>query len=299
MGTIEIVVLVFILVGAINMLSNIIFYIRFMVKMRDVISGGIMRDRVLMITGLVLITFFLGGYVYVGIFAKESLITGLIMFFGSFFVSLMIILLNRLIKTSKERAIEVAQVLVGIIDARGPNLEGHSQHVKNLMTVFYKYLPHHIKAEYSLISMEYAALLHDIGKWGVPEDIINKKEGLTDEEWEKMRAHPQTAVRLLRPIKSFDHISDWILFHHEREDGNGYFFKRGESIPYPSKMIAIADAYSAMTMGREYNPPKSHEQACEILKQEAGKQFDEELVDIFLSIPKEEIEGAVPSKVEY
>ena len=292
----ETLTLVLILVGAANMVSNIIFYIIFTFKMRDVISGGVKKDNAMIITGLILIVFFLFGYIYVSIFANPNIVTGFILFFGSLFVSIMIILLRHLVATSKERSLEVAQILISVIDARGPNLQGHSMHVKNLMTVFYKHLPHYLKSDYNLVSLEYAALLHDIGKLGMPEEILNKEGQLNEEEETLMRTHPQLAVRLLRPIKSFDYIADWILYHHERIDGQGYYFKKGDSIPFPSKLIAIIDSYSAITMGRVYSTPRTYEEAIEIIKSESGSKFEPELVDIFVSIPKEEIVACDPKK---
>ena len=290
----ETLILVLILVGAANMVSNIVFYILFMIRMKDVISGGVKRDNVMIVTGLVLIVFFLLGYVYVSIYANPALVTGLILFFGSFFVSVVIILMNRLIKTSKERSLEIAQILISVIDSRAPSLQGHSMHVKDLMTVFYKHLPRHLKSDYNLVSLEYAALLHDVGKLGMPEEILKKEGQLNEEEEALMRTHPQVGVRLLRPIKSFDYIADWILYHHERMDGQGYYFKKADSIPFPSKLIAIVDAYSAITMDRVYSSPKTYEEAIKIIKQEAGNKFDEELVEIFISIPKEEIIACAP-----
>lgn len=290
----ETLILVLILVGAANMVSNIVFYILFTIRMKDVISGGVKRDTAMIIAGLVLIVFFLFGYVYVSIYANPSLVTGLILFFGSLFVSLAIILMNRLIKTSKERSMEVAQILISVIDSRGPNLQGHSMHVKNLMTVFYKHLPRHLKGEYNLVSLEYAALLHDIGKLGMPEEILNKEGQLNEEEEALMRTHPQVGVRLLRPIKSFDFIADWILYHHERMDGKGYFFKKADAIPFPSRMIAIIDAYSAISMGRVYSAPRTYEETMKIIQEESGDKFDPELVEIFAAIPKAEIEACTP-----
>ena len=290
----ETLILVLILVGAANMVSNIVFYIIFTFKMRDVISGGVKKDNVMIIIGLVLIVFFLFGYIYVSIFANPNLVTALILFFGSLFVSVVIVLMRHLIQTSKERSLEIAQILISVIDARGPSLQGHSMHVKNLMTVFYKHLPRYLKTDYNLVSLEYAALLHDIGKLGMPEEILNKEGQLNEEEEALMRTHPQVGVRILRPIKSFDYISDWILYHHERIDGQGYFFIKGDSIPFPSKLIAIIDSYSAITMGRVYSEPRTYEEAIEIIKSEAGSKFDEELVSIFVSIPKEEIIACTP-----
>ena len=290
----ETLILVLILVGAANMVSNIVFYIRFTIKMKDVISGGVKKDNAMIITGLVLVVFFLIGYVYVSIYANPDLLTALILFFGSLFVSIVIVLMSNLVKTSKTRSLEIAQILISVIDSRGPNLQGHSMHVKDLMTVFYKHLPRYLKADYNLVSLEYAALLHDIGKLGMPEELLNKEGQLNDEEKALMRTHPQVGVRLLRPIKSFDYIADWILYHHERVDGQGYYFKTAETIPFPSKLIAIIDAYSAITMGRVYSTPKTYEEAIEIIKSESGTKFDSELVDIFVSVPKDEIVACAP-----
>ena len=290
----ETLILVLILVGAANMVSNIVFYIRFTIKMKDVISGGVKKDNAMIITGLVLVVFFLIGYVYVSIYANPDLLTALILFFGSLFVSIVIVLMSNLVKTSKTRSLEIAQILISVIDSRGPNLQGHSMHVKDLMTVFYKHLPRYLKVDYNLVSLEYAALLHDIGKLGMPEELLNKEGQLNDEEKALMRTHPQVGVRLLRPIKSFDYIADWILYHHERVDGQGYYFKTAETIPFPSKLIAIIDAYSAITMGRVYSTPKTYEEAIEIIKSESGTKFDSELVDIFVSIPKDEIVACAP-----
>jgi HD-GYP domain-containing protein (c-di-GMP phosphodiesterase class II) len=162
------------------------------------------------------------------------------------------------------------------------------------MTVFYKHLPRRYKGDYNLVSLEYAALFHDIGKLELPTEILNNEGNLTEEQQQIMRTHPQIGVRLLRPIKSFDYIADWILFHHERVDGEGYYFKKADSIPFPSKSIAIIDAYFAITMGRVYSRPQTYEEAIANIKGKAGTKYDEELVDIFVSIPKEEIEACAP-----
>lgn len=291
--------LVLILFGAAEMVANIVFYIIFSLRMRDVISGGVKKDKAMIIVGLILLIFFLIGYIYVSITVEPNLITSLILFFGSIFVSVVIVLLNRLLKTSKERSLEIAQILISVIDAHAPNLQGHSLHVKNLTTVFYKHLPRHLKADFNLVSLEYAALLHDIGKLEMPGEILRREGHLTEEEEELMRTHPQVGVRLLRPIKSFDFISDWILYHHERVDGNGYYLKKADSIPLPSKLIAIVDAYSAISMGRVYSSPRTHEETMEIIKSEAGTKFDEELVDVFLSIPKNELVACKPIIKKY
>ena len=99
------------------MVANIVFYIIFAFRMKDVISGGVKRDSAMIAIGLILIIFFLIGYIYVAIYADPSLVTAFILFFGSLFVTLAIILLNRLIKTSKQRSLEIAQILISVIDS--------------------------------------------------------------------------------------------------------------------------------------------------------------------------------------
>ena len=290
MEPLHVVILSFIIVGALLMVVNIVFYIRLMLRMRDVISGGVRRDNIMVSFGLVLLVFFLGGYIFVGIYADPHLVTSLILFFGSLFVSVVIVLLTRLLRTSKERSLEITEVLADIIDTRGQHNEGHVLHVKNLMDLFYKYLPRHIQSEYSLVSIEYAALLHDVGRSSIPQEIVDKAGELTPEEEEIVRAHPQVTVRLLRGVKSFDYISDWLLYHHEKVDGTGYYFKKGDSIPLPSKMLAICDAYSKLIKAMD------HDAAIDAIQDGVNKDFDEELVHIFVNIPKEDILACLPKR---
>jgi HD-GYP domain-containing protein (c-di-GMP phosphodiesterase class II) len=114
-----------------------------------------------------------------------------------------------------------------------------------------------------------------------------------------MYTHPKVGVKILKPLHTFDSISDWILYHHERIDGNGYYRLDGNDIPLAAKMIAIADTYSAITMRRSYKNSKTHEQAIAIMKDVEGTQLDRELVDIFAAIPKEELEKCIPEHVDY
>ena len=90
----------------------------------------------------------------------------------------------------------------------------------------------------------------------------------------------------------------WIEYHHERVDGRGYYSVKPEDIPYPAKIIAVADTYSAITMRRSYKPPRTYEEAVSIMKEAAGTQLDASLVKIFLKIPKERLLSCVPEDVE-
>ena len=285
----EPLILSFIIIGSVIMLGDIVFYLVFMVRLRDVISSGKRSDDIWKNIGFVLLLFFLAGYLIVGFVFNPDIITALIMLFGAVFVSIMLFLTHHLLETAKERSMEIAQVLVDVMDERDPNLNGHSHHVKEVTMTFYKYLPYNLKSKINQVSLEYASLMHDIGKLGVPEAILNKPDKLNKEEWDIMKTHPKKGVKILEPIKTFDSISDWIMYHHERVDGNGYYNMKPEEVPLAAKIIAIADTYSAITMRRSYKAPRSHEEAMEIIKDVAGTQLDKELVEIFLTIPKEEL----------
>ena len=247
----------------------------------------------------ILLVFFLVGYLFVGFFSDPDLMMAFILFFGSVFVTIVETLMFRLIETAKERSIDVAEVLVGVIDARDPYLNGHSRNVQELTMTFYRHLPKNLRQELNPVSLEYAALLHDVGKLGVPEAILNKPAKLDPEEWEVVVKHPAVGVKILKPLHSFDEIKDWILYHHERMDGKGYYKLSGNQIPLAARIIAIADTYSAITMRRAYKDAMSHEDAVRIMKDVSGTQLDAELLDIFVNIPKEELERCIPAIVDY
>ena len=285
--------------GAAVMLFDIVRYILFLRGTRDVLSYGSKRDSVWRGVGLALLIFFLLGYLFVGIFTEPNLMVALILFFGSIFVSIMLILMFKLLKTVKTRSLDIAKVLIGVIDARDPNLNGHSLYVQRVTMLIYKYLPRHLKSEINPISLEYAALMHDVGKLGVPEAILNKPAKLTEAEWEIMRRHPKIGVKLLQPLKAFDDIDEWICYHHERIDGNGYYKIPEHKVPFAAKIISVADTYAAITMRRSYKEPKTHDEAVAIIRDISGTQLDAQIVDVFLKIPREELEGCIPEEVKY
>jgi len=258
-----------------------------------------MRDRVWKYLALVLLSFFLIGYLFIAFFSHPDFMMAMVLFGGSIFVAIVLTLMFVLLQTAKERSIDIAEVLVGVIDARDPNLNGHSRHVQEITMLFYKYLPASMKKELNPVSLEYAALMHDVGKLGVPESILNKPDKLTAEEWIIMKRHPEIGVKILNPLKTFNDVFDWILYHHERVDGKGYYQISQDKIPLASKVIAIADTYSAITMRRSYKEPKTHEEAVKIIADVAGTQLDAELVNIFLSIPDEELKDCIPEQIKY
>ena len=127
-----------------------------------------------------------------------------------------------------------------------------------------------------------AGVLHDVGRVAFPDELIAKHGRLTDDDWAWVRAHPAIGARMVETT-DYEDIRSWILFHHERPDGRGYPEGRGEDeVPLESAIIAVADAYEAMTSERPYRPAYAAEDAAEELRREAGRQFRSDVVDALL-----------------
>jgi len=136
-----------------------------------------------------------------------------------------------------------------------------------------------------------AALLHDIGKIGVPDKVLNKKGKLNREDWEAIMAHPRLGTTIIGNIPNLVPCASSILHHHERWDGNGYpEGLKGEEIPIEARILAIADSFEAMSSARPYRPARSPEDVVKELRRCAGLQFDPELVQVFIGI----IEAGLP-----
>lgn len=283
-----------IIAGALLMQWNIIRYAFFLNGMSDVISAGDRKSTVLRALGLVLLIFFLLGYIFTAVLGKPDFMMGGILFGGSVFVWIVLKIMISLTDLVKNRTLEISEMLISVIEERDSNLSGHSIYVRNLAKLIYKYLPLSLKFKVNPVSIEYAALMHDVGKLAVPEAILNKASSLTEEEWKIMKTHPMVGVKMLSPISSFEPIVPWIKYHHERIDGGGYYGLKGKEIPLEARIICLADSYSAITMKRAYKDAKTYDEAIDILKDCAGTQFDTLLVDIFVSIPRNEVESCVP-----
>jgi diguanylate cyclase (GGDEF)-like protein/putative nucleotidyltransferase with HDIG domain len=138
--------------------------------------------------------------------------------------------------------------------------------------------------------VQLAGVLHDIGKIGVADAIVNKPGALTDAEWDEMQKHPEFGARMLERAELWD-IAEWVLAHHERPDGKGYpLGMKGDDIPLEARIVAVADAYEAMTTDRVYRPSIGHTAARAELRRGAGNQFDARVVQAFLKAhePSEE-----------
>jgi HD-GYP domain-containing protein (c-di-GMP phosphodiesterase class II) len=170
-------------------------------------------------------------------------------------------------------------VLLRMLHEREPELERHLDGVAHLAAAFGKALA--LDAEEQDVIVR-AAELHDIGKIGIPDEILHKRDELSEEEWELMRKHPIIGERVLDAAPALRPVATVVRSTHERWDGAGYpDGLAGRDIPLGARAILICDAYNAMTEGRPYRSPLSSDGALEELRSAAGTQFDPELVRVF------------------
>lgn len=171
------------------------------------------------------------------------------------------------------------------LDAKDEYTHGHSIRVTLYSLALAKTLN---LSDDLLEEIETTGLLHDIGKIAIPEKILLKPGKLTDDEYEIIKKHPELGKRLVGGIEKLKLISNWLKYHHERYDGQGYPEGLvGEQIPISSRIIAIADTYDAMTSSRSYRRALSHQEAISEINRCSGTQFDPELARLFVSISDE------------
>jgi HD-GYP domain-containing protein (c-di-GMP phosphodiesterase class II) len=169
------------------------------------------------------------------------------------------------------------------LDMRDKETEGHSQRVADMTLQLARLAG---MSETELVDARRGALLHDIGKLGVPDSILQKPDKLTDEEWAQMRKHPEYAHLFLWPIEHLRSAIDIPYCHHEKWDGTGYpRGLKGEQIPLAARLFAVADIWDAIRSDRPYRKAWSAEQAIEYIKSLSGTHLDPLAVGYFLSIP--------------
>lgn len=248
---------------------------------------------------LSLMVFFLLGYVLVAgeiIFNQIEIrltFVGLIFFFGAIFVFIGILIQSKMFHLINETYLQTIRALTSAIEVRDKYTMGHSEHVANLAVL----ISQRLSKNYDEDMLEYAGLLHDIGKIGVPEDILNKPGKLSDSEYDVIKIHPQKGADIIKNISGLNEISEWILYHHERIDGRGYYKVSEENIPLESRIIAVADTFSALVTNRPYRQGMKYERAVEIMKECAGSQLDTEILKVFLNIPAEELDRCLPNSL--
>lgn len=172
------------------------------------------------------------------------------------------------------------QALAAAVDARDKYTQGHSERVTQYSVMIGESAGVDRDTAESLLV---AGLLHDLGKIGIPDAILNKPARLTDDERAIIEGHPSLGESILRRARQLEHIIPAVLHHHERWDGGGYpEGLAGEEIPFLARILAIADAYDAMTTDRPYREALTVEAALEEVRAGAGRQFDPVLADVFI-----------------
>lgn len=172
------------------------------------------------------------------------------------------------------------------MDLRDKETEGHTLRVTDLAVKLARIMGVN---EGELLFIRRGALLHDIGKLGVPDSILHKAASLNDDEWKIMRQHPQLAYDMLYPIEYLRPALDIPYCHHEKFDGSGY--PRGlkeEQIPLSARVFAIVDVWDALTSNRPYRPAWDKQKAMDYIKEESGKHFDPKVVEAFNKMIKSE-----------
>jgi putative two-component system response regulator len=170
------------------------------------------------------------------------------------------------------------------MDLRDQETEGHSQRVAELTVKLARALGMN---DEEIMHLRRGALLHDMGKIGIPDSILHKPASLTDYEWETMRKHPKFAYDMLNRIEYLRPALDIPYCHHEKWDGTGYPRKlKGEEIPLAARLFAVVDVWDALISNRPYRTAWSEEAALTYVREQSGKHFDPQVVDLFFNVSK-------------
>ena len=184
--------------------------------------------------------------------------------------------------------LDTIRALAAAIDAKDPYTKGHSERVAKMALALAQELN---LPEREIEKIEYTALLHDIGKIGVDERILGKDDGLTSEEYNKIKEHTITGAKIIEPVDFLKDSYEAIYHHHERYDGDGYPIGiKEKDIPLSARIIAVADAYDAMGSDRPYRKKLSQDKIMKELTEQSGKQFDPEIVKAIISVLSRERE---------
>lgn len=190
--------------------------------------------------------------------------------------------LNQRIKALRTLNDQTILAFVRAIDAKDQHTARHSEKVAQFAELIARRMG---LAERDVQRIRHAALLHDVGKIAVPGNILNKPAKLTDDEYDLIRQHPLDSVRIINGIDQYKDYIPGVRYHHERVDGLGYPDGiSGSDIPIDARIIAVADAFEAMTSDRAYRPKLGVQEALRRLKAGAGTQFDAQVVDCLCQI---------------
>jgi len=191
--------------------------------------------------------------------------------------------------TEEESAVEIVLALAKAQEARDLSTGSHCRRVTRMAEQIALRMGCTFR---EIQDIRRAALLHDLGKIGIPDQILHKPGPLTEREWAVMRQHPEIGARILRLVHGLSEVAQLVLAHHERYDGSGYpYGLSGDAIPLGSRILAVVDAFGAMTTDRVYRPALSFRDALAELKRCAGTDFDPKVVDVFLEMMNADSDG--------
>jgi putative nucleotidyltransferase with HDIG domain len=193
---------------------------------------------------------------------------------------------NLVLQSMQTTIEEVVNSFIVAVEAKDLYTFGHSERVSKYAVALAKAVPE--CSEECLEKLRLTGLLHDIGKINIPEAILTKEGKLTDEEYEVIKTHPVVGARMVERIERLQELKNGVLYHHERWDGKGYPTKRsGEDIPIEARILAIADAFDAMTSDRSYRKGFTPDEAFQALEDGKGTQFDPHLIEVFQNVKAE------------
>lgn len=199
-----------------------------------------------------------------------------------------VIIDNSLLFANQEKLmISLIRALSSALDARDPYTRGHSERVSELSLLMAREMGMSAKQQEIL---QQAALLHDVGKIGIRDNVLLDPGPLDEQKWQIMKSHPVIGAQIIEQIEPksiMKQIYEGVMYHQEKYDGTGYpSGLRGKQIPLVARIIAIADAFDAITSDRPYRKGKSPEEALQEIQRCAGKHFDPQLVDVFVAALK-------------
>jgi putative nucleotidyltransferase with HDIG domain len=187
-----------------------------------------------------------------------------------------------IIREQHDRDAAIIETLASAVDAKDRYTGGHTHRVTSLAAKIADELEPGLGTNPQL---RYGYMLHDVGKIGVPEQILLKDGPLDQSEWEVMKTHPLIGIQIISPVGLGPEVENVVRHHHERWDGSGYPDQlAGVEIPLEARLFSVADAFDAMTSNRPYRSAIPATQALEVIRQEAGRQFDPMAVDSFMAV---------------
>jgi putative nucleotidyltransferase with HDIG domain len=192
----------------------------------------------------------------------------------------------RLYHNIRDNYLKTIRAFALAVEAKDEYTHGHSENVMKYTVVLARRLG---LPDHELELVKYAGLLHDIGKIGISESILNKAGRLTAVEFDEIKKHPELGAKIISDVPFLKSLVPMVLHHHEFYNGGGYPLKiAGTAIPFGARILSVADAYEAMTSDRPYRKSLTEDVAFSILSEERGKQFDPQIVDAFLDIIRSE-----------